>query len=412
VEGNPTSEEIPKKDENPLSVDIERNTLDQFDMPTYHFRLYMMSDQAVRDRNFGPASREHRIVIAESGVTSTEIDDVEIRSVVGPSKGAGIGISTNFSFTLTQPFGATLLDELVNAAHTLGIKNFSKCPYFLELSFRTQGVFDEENTVADSEFRDLIWIWPLVFTKMGIDVNVGGSVYTLEAALYSDVAYTNHISDLSKAINIDAETVGEFFVKFAAELNSREEAKLKTSGYQLADTFSFKIDEQIINEKIVPDGKEERQNRAGSFERNEDGKMRISFQPPVSIDRVVQNILSLTKFFRTKSKGTDDPDALKKDNQGEEAIFQTLYRVVADSEMGPYDEARKDYQRNHKYLIIPYTTSTIQTQSNENASVTSPQRYAAIRRKGLITKVYDYIYTGLNDQVLDFDLVFNFNWNA
>ena len=31
------------------------------------------------------------------------------------SKGAGVGISTNFSFTLTQPFGATLLDELVNA---------------------------------------------------------------------------------------------------------------------------------------------------------------------------------------------------------------------------------------------------------------------------------------------------------
>ena len=412
MEGNPTSTSIPKKDDNPLSVDIERNTLDQFEMPTYHFRLYMMNDQAVRDRRFGPTSREHRIVIAESGVTSTEIDDVEIHSVIGMSKGAGVGTSTNFSFTLTQPFGATLLDELVNAADILGVENFSKCPYFLELSFRTQGIFDEDNTVSDSEFRDLIWVWPLVFTKMSIDVNVGGSVYAISAALYSDMAYTNHIADLSKAINIDAETVGEFFVKFAAELNLREEEKLITSGYQLADTFSFKIDEQIINERIVPDGKEERRNRAGTFEEGEDGKMRISFQPPVSIDRVVQNILSLTKFFQKKAKGTDEADALKKDNQGEDAIFQTLYRVIADSEMGPYDATRQDYQRNNRYLIIPYNMTTMQTQSNQNASVTHQQRYDAIRRKGLITKVYDYIYTGLNDQVLDFELVFNFNWYA
>lgn len=412
MEGNPTSSEIPKKDENPFSVDIERNTLDQFELPTYHFRLFMMNDEAVRKKQFGPTSREHRIVIAESGVTSTEIDNVEIHSVVGMSKGAGIGISTNFSFTLTQPFGATLLDEIVNAANILGIENFAKAPYFLELSFRSQGVFDENNTVADSDFRDLIWVWPLIFTKMGIDVNAGGSTYTLEAALYGDMAYTNHISDLSETVNIDAETVGEFFKKFAAILNSREESKRGTSGYVFPDTFSFKIDEQIINEKIVPDGKEERQNRAGTFEEGEDGKMRISFQAPVSIDRVIQNVLSLTKFFQKKAKGTDDPDALKKDNQGEEAIFQTLYRVVADSEMGKYDSTRQDYQRHNKYLIIPYNMTTIQTQSNQNAAVTNKQRYDAIRRKGLITKVYDYIYTGLNDQVLDFELVFNFNWYA
>lgn len=413
MEDQPVSSSIPENDEgNPLNVDIERNTLDQFEMPTYHFRLFMMNDEAVRKKNFGRASSEHRIVIAESGVTSTEIDNVEIHSIVGMSKSAGIGISTNFSFTLTQPFGATLLDELVNAANELGIENFSKCPYFLELSFRSQGVFDEENTVADSNFRDLVWVWPLIFTKMSIDVNVGGSIYTVEAALYGDMAYTNHIADLSKAINVDAETVGEFFEKFATQLNEREKSKIKTAGYQFADTFSFRIDERIINEKIVPDGKEERLNRAGTFEEGEDGKMRISFQPPVSIDHVIQNILSLTKFFQKKSKGTDDPDALKKSGGGEEAIFQTLYRVVADSTMGKYDSTRQDYQRHHRYMIIPYNMTTIQTQSNQESALNNQQRYDAIRRKGLITKVYDYIYTGLNDQVLDFDIVFNFNWYA
>ena len=83
MEGNPTASGIPENDESPLSVDIERNTLDQFELPTYHFRLFMMNDEAVRKKQFGPTSREHRIVIAESGVTSTEIDNVEIHSVIG-----------------------------------------------------------------------------------------------------------------------------------------------------------------------------------------------------------------------------------------------------------------------------------------------------------------------------------------
>ena len=112
-----------------LDLGIQPNQLDQFDQPTYHFRLYMMGDEASRTRRFGPSSRKERIVIAESGVTSTEIDNVEITTVAGLSKGQGVGISTNFSFTLTQPFGATLLDEIVHAANVLGIENYAKCPF-------------------------------------------------------------------------------------------------------------------------------------------------------------------------------------------------------------------------------------------------------------------------------------------
>ena len=52
-----TAEEIPHlEEERLLDLGIQPNQLDQFDQPTYHFRLYMMSDEASRTRRFGPSS--------------------------------------------------------------------------------------------------------------------------------------------------------------------------------------------------------------------------------------------------------------------------------------------------------------------------------------------------------------------
>lgn len=404
------AEKVPKKPEFSLSTDIEPNILDQFDSPTYHFRLYLQSPDSIRKQRFGREANGERVVIAESGVGPIEIDEVEIYSVAGLSKEAGIGQATRFSFTLREPHGAILLDRIGAAARALGIENFSKIPFFLELSFKAQkaeGTTEE----AQGDLRELVWTWPLIMTKMAMNVNTGGSTYALQAAIYGDLAYTNQSSDIEQSVNIEAATVGEFFTQLQEQLNAREEQKDATSNYKFADTYEFYVDEQIFNEKIVPGTVEERLNRSASYN-SDNGKMNFSFQPPISIDRIVENVLSLTSFFQKKIKATEDPDAAGDDLKGEEAIFQTLYRLVADSALGEYDTTRQDYQKNFRYLIIPYEMTTVQTPSNIASAQTDQQRYNAAKRRGRIKKLYNYIYTGLNDQVLDFELNFNFNWYA
>jgi len=396
-----------------IKASIEDNILDQYDIPTYHFRLFMMSDDAVRNNIFGPVSRQQRIVIAESGVTTVGIDEVEIHSVSGISREAGIGTATNFSLSLREPFGATLLDQISNAAKYLDIQNFAKIPFFLELSFRGRDSRDgsDQSAGADSELRDLVWTWPLIFTKMAMNVDTGGTAYTIEAAIYGDLAYSNQAADLEKAITVDATTVGEFFTEFQAQMNIREEEKTKSAKYQQADLYEFFVDEALFDEKIVPDSSSDRQNRAETYDKST-GKMSFSFMPPISIDRVVENVLSLTSFFQKGIKATESTDDAGDDKKGEDATIQTLYRLIADSTMGAYDTVRADYQRKFRYLVIPYEMSTLTTPSNSASTQTSDQRFQTLARKGRIKKLYNYIYTGLNDQVLDFDLTFNFNWYA
>jgi len=394
-----------------LNPDIEENILDSYDLPTYHFRLYMMSDDAVRQKTFGPASREQRIVIAESGVTAMSIEDVTIESISSISRKAGIGTATEFRFMIQEPFGATLIDQISNASKILGVGNFARIPFFLELSFRGRVNEGRDQLGVENELRDLVWTWPILLTQMAIDVGSGGSTYTLQATVYADSAQTNQASDTQQPVSIEAKTVGEFFVAFQKQMSERAASKIETSNYLYADTYNFFIDQEIYDASIVPDNLADRQNRAEGFNEST-GKMVFSFIPPISIDRIVENVLSLTTLFQKQIKSTEDPDAIGDDKKGEDATTQLLYRMITDTTLGYYDENRSDYQHNYRYLISPYEMTTVTTVSNNNSTQSSQQRIDTLRRKGRIKKLYNYIYTGLNDQVLDFDLTFNFNWYA
>ncbi len=407
-----TVQPVPPKKPNsvqPQGVDILSNVLDSYENPTYHFRLYMKAPGA----KFNDVRQ--RVVIAESGVSPIDIDDIEIRSTGGITKEAGTGLSTNFNFILREPFGVTLLDQIQRAGLFLGVKNFQKYPMYLELSFkgRRSSQLDaaDPSNPADSPLNGLVWTWPIKITDVAMNVTSGGSSYAIMAVAYSEMAYTNQASDVEEPIVINTDTVGDFFTQLQQQLSAREESKKGTSAYEFPDTYQFYIDQEILDAKIVPDNLEERQNRMASYEAAETGKMQFTFQPGISIDKIIQNVLSLTKFFQTKALGVTDPDVAGQDNKSTEALYQTLWRVVADTEIGEYDNGRNDYQKKFKYVIIPYDMSTLQTPSKINNSQSDQSMVDSHRKRGILRKVYNYIYTGQNDQVFDFDLSFNFNWH-
>ena len=398
---------VPEVQKVDITTDIEDNILDKFDLPTYHLKFYMMGDNAIRNGIFGPKAKDQRVIIAESGVTIIDIDELEIKTVPGISKAAGIGTSTEFSFTLREPFGATLLDQISDAAKFLEVKNFAKIPFYLEISFRARKAGDDSAQLpgALGELEDLVWTYPMMLTQMALDVSTGGSVYAMKAAFYGDIAYTNQVFDAEKTITVDALTVGDWVTGLQKSMNLRGEEKKETANYKAVDTYEFFVDEKIAKALIVPDLIEERKDRAGTYLK-EDGKMTFTFHPGISVDRMVENILSLTTLFQKIV-----PE-LNADGTVDEPTFKKLYRVIADTTMGEYDETRSDYARHFRYLIIPYEMSTITTPDSEGSTQGDEELYQAKVEKGLIKKIYNYIYTGLNDQVLDFELVFNFNWYA
>lgn len=404
------SQSIPKKKPVQLeNVNVLPNIMDSYENPTYHFRLYMNAPGAPFN------NVKQRVVIAESGVSPIDIDEVEIISTGGMTKRAGTGMATNFSFVLREPFGVSLLDQIQRAALFLGIKNFQKFPMYLELSFKGRRSVDiaggNSTSPADDPLKGLVWTWPIKLTDMAMNVNSGGSTYAIQANNWSEGAHTNQAADMESPIKITTDKVGDFFTQLQQQLDMREAEKKETSGYLFPDTYKFFIDEEIINEGCVPENLEERQNRAGNYSEESNGKMEFTFTPGISIDKIIQNVLSLTKYFQKKALGTTDPDKPGEDRKAEEALYSTLWRVITDVEVGSYDAGRNDYQKHYKYLIIPYDIATIQTKSKIDSTQSDQEIVDTHRKRGILRKVYNYLYTGQNDQVFDFDLSFNFNWH-
>lgn len=409
-----------------VETDYQANILDDYDSYTYHFRLFLLSPDAIRKGLFGPDARRNRIVIAESGVTTgIGIDDVSITSFPAPSTKYGFGTSTIFRFTLTETLGATMLDKMFAAAKSLGIENIAKTPVFLELSFRGQnpdrtlggtifpGAFQEALLGGDDELGNVTWVWPIIMNDMTMNVDSGGSMYVVDAKYFGDMALNNQAADLEKKAVIPASTVKEFFVGLEKDLDRKEEDKVKVGKSQAEkDTYQFVIWDKYAQSKIISDDAEDVANKSAEFDKEVAEKNEHVYEPGTSIDKIIQDILSRTEHVQKAARGASKKDEKDEEGRKEKGTIQEIFRVYTDTKLGKFDKIRNDYARHYRYLIIPYEMRTLQNQNNRNANVSSQQRYDNIRKTGRLRKAYNYIYTGLNDQVFDFDLTFNFNWYA
>lgn len=387
---------------------IEDNILDHYDAVTYHFRLFLMGENSNRTGGNIPYEDLDQVTLAESGASTVGIDNVQIKTYGGMTKEAGSGVATTVTFELKQPFGVTFLDMILAAAKKLGIKDYTKAPYYLELTFRARDP-ETQQIIRGGPLEKLRWVWPLVITKTNIKVGIGGSEYVIEAVNMGDIGYSHQVADLKQVEAIPATTVGEFF----EELKNRLEKQQQDFSVQSKkDEYYFYIDEDIAKERIIIDNQEVASQRTGPFELSEDRKT-ITFNQNTSIDRIVDSILSMTKYFQKYGTGLKDPDSSNEPLEDrEKLIAPELWKVISDVELLDYNVERGDYNRRYKYLIISYPNPALKTATKIAENISSEEVVDVIRRRGVLKKLYNYVYTGQNDQVLDFDVNFNFNWYA
>jgi hypothetical protein len=377
------------------------NSLDAFDNSTYNFTLYMISPEDMTGRNYGTSRRK---IIAQSGVTQDfGIDDVEIDSYPSIVKSNGSGTSTNIDFTVTEPLGASLFDKLFAFAGELELENYRKAMYFLELKFRGHNY----DGGYGGELEANTWIWPLVILSINTTVNGSGSTYEFKAAVSGDTAYSDTFGTIKEAISVQASTVGETLDLISKQLSKRQEAA-KDNYVGVADEWIFEFDGNISEYPIVPTTKNTSSSKMGSYSaKDPKGKTNVQFGVGTSITRMIESIIVNTEEFQKKAKASGKADGRDKNKEKNPAEFSTLFRVYADVELGKYDTTRGDYSKKIRYYIKEYEMISL-PQEQEEISKISENNVKKITDSERIRKRYDYIFTGLNDQVIDIDLDFNF----
>lgn len=376
------------------------NELDSYDNATYNLRLYMIPEADIISQNY---DSDNKVVIAETGVTTQVlIDDLEIESYIAPSRRVRNQESVKFTFSLREYYGAGLLDKIFLASLDLGIKNYYKAPYFLELTFAGR---EANSSSPDIKAETLRWLWPITIRTIETEVDASGSLYEVEAYAYGNLAQTDDNGAIPKEINVTGKTVGEAVADLEEQMNNMASQEAVTN-VTIPDSYAIEVDPEFAEMNLVDDNVTEAAGRNTPADTDDRETKDIPLDKNMNIGEAINRILSAAPEYQKVSKNTDTPSEQEVTDAEK---TKKIHRIFSNAQIEAFDIGRGDYAKNFSFRVLPYETSTLQVSASE-ANADGRVVYNNLKGKSLIRKRYNYLYTGVNDQVLNFDLKFNLGW--
>ena len=393
-----------------------------------------------------PVAPGDSIVIAQTSVTGILIDNLVITS------GADDALNywpMRLEFDLIQPGAANLIDQLQVARKWLKVE--SNNPQFLmslEVSFmgRTADP-DVEDRGGNPVLVDGPYGWIININTIEINVDQTGSKYHFVATPVKNIMYNDRDFRTPVEITCTGRTVKESVDNFQKTLND-DLKKNMPDGYTGPDEYVFDTSRLLGTGKpLLPPNAALRspgdpdtnptsavshgQPRAGTeaadtaadgtlvnIGRSEITYSENSWTVPAKTDfyNFFVKLLSVCDDFVNGATNLENPnDPASKPSK---RIAVNWVSVEMDVEYIKFDKKRNDYQKKIIVRPVIYETarpdlqlklleadSTNQASRNEENAATF--KLQTLRKEGRLLKSYKYLFTGLNDQILNLEMKFD-----
>ncbi len=362
------------------------NYLDFYDNPTYNFKLSMES----------PTSKKRGVIAETASIAYRNITNVTIDTVVGISKKFSTGTATEFKISIEEPYGATLLDDMLSFAETHKIRNALSIRYVLELHF--SGQYD--GGYSPPSYEGIKWEWPLCITEVKTGINSSGAKYDITAVIFSDIGYEDKYGILQRDYVIVGSTLKTLLstLQTCIQSDANENA---TEPNQKPDIISFNVvDTKMQNYSMVVD------NATIKSSFIMPSSVEVTLSKGTSILKVLESLLCSTKEVQEKFINSSTTQNTTNENNKNASLseFFRIYSEVVNTDV--YDPTRNAYVKKITYNIMPYQVSDVNQGAYDLGK--SEGRLKNILDNKFLMKQYDYIFTGKNTQVLDFDMRFDF----
>jgi len=392
-----------------LNLNFQPNLLDNYDVVTYHLKLFIVSLDDLTTGKIADVSKQ--TIIAESGVSDLTIDKLEVASIPTPSVESGAGVSTNFKFEVVEPSGAGLLDKIYYESFALGIYNWHTMPYFLQLEFRgrTSDTSEVDNG-SPGAISNLKWIWTLKITDIKAKVSEVGTRYEFTAVSYNDMPQANINSSLQQVIVLENLTDFGSAMNQLADIMNFDQLNKLIATYSIPDNYVFTVDPEIAGYKITPPNSNTNSSRWADYVTF--GNKSATFNVGTSIDKIIDALLSNTSEYQMSLNNTTTPGGATNSADFKTSNMKKFWRIATESRPIDFDIRRTDFVKEFTYFIYKYDLGVLgadpaQQASQKSEKISSKERIANYLSRSILRKKYNYIFTGLNDQVYEFDLTLN-----
>ena len=385
------------------------NILSSWYQPTYFFSFYLDNDLTAKQ------GQGNEFVIAETGLTGMNIQEVNIDTFVGPNLRTKNATATSIEIKIYEPYGSQLPDLLYQAAVTQGVCNYLKAPWFLKLRFK--GYDDNGNPVDTGP-----WIWQLTLLNIQSHISEAGSMHTITALPIAEQALSNQYCMISNNMNVSGTTVGTALQTLIKQMNDAVNGVYgKTNPpfieYVIKDEpypYDMKVGVKNPFDHSLVSTVQTVQN----LRSNDDyGQFNSQFSSGTDIPSIVDILMSKTDTAVQIARVSRElpPDSGIDDEPTVRDVASFSHRVETTVEYMAYNYVLGDYCRRITYVVKPYSSLRVLTSSgkamnfDKEKSLTKKRAAHAIDRF-FMKKIYNYIFTGLNTEVERYDIQVNFNW--
>lgn len=349
------------------------------------------------------------------------IDNVEITTIMAPSKAGGLTLPTNISFDVFEPYSINgFIEALQVSAQAAGYDVYSNASFLLKVDFI--GYNDKEDLPKPESVPNTSRYFLIRFTGMSIEVTEKGTKYACTAVPFADKGFGEE-GKLQVSTSMSGSTVGETLNSFMTDLNK----KIKNSNYATnsddteSDTYEIKFPKWTARTGWDLKDKTENEIAAAKISYNKTGG---------DLVRLVRHDAVSTTTSIAESLGTSAAQPTIQFKEGDN-IHDIITATIRDSAY-VREKLEKidvdDYGRINYFLIRlhvenkdkinspkgrPYQKFTYIV-TEHKVHYTFIPTYAtsqAIDKNKLKTQVlrdYNYLYTGKNVDITAFKLDYNY----
>ena len=447
------------------------NILDEYASSTYNAKLYIIngrnqageaaqSSESARQNVGAPgnsnsaltADPSETVILAQTGVTAgNTIESITIPTIAGQAAGF-------FEVVIRQANRADFLDQIILARSFLNVEGTENPLLYLEISFLGYEVEEDiftslgGGTDTGGEIADIIgpYRWKLSLAELDATMDSAGAIYTLKMNPEEKEAFTNRRFRLNQNITAKGKTITEMVKSVQDGLNKflqsnndkqvKDEIEFDLSGLIKADANTSDPNKVLIEDEnlILPDVNtgdvakaplnkadagadttaekriDDSQQTTGDNDElaDEDITNIINFQPGESIEDIMHKVLAMCPEARSRYSRKEDPDDIDDQACRKDQAFVQRLKINAGVENLGFDKRTNMAAYKIIYRPVLYrTASSAQfVVPEENEDLEPPEVQSRLQQlvgSGNIRKGYRYLFTGMNDQIIDLDITYN-----
>ena len=232
---------------------------------------------------------------------------------------------------------------------------------------------------------------------------------------------------MTDGLTVSGKTVGEMYTDFTTQLNAKWKERFKDQTGKALQQFD------IVTHTIPWAGNQDPKNFSMLNSKPHDSSVRslamgtssngiptAHIPPGMTINQFILGALKASE--QGQKLIVDDPNPANPDinaSQSTSTGFRqsTLFAVEPIVDLVSKDPVSGNYGQHVTLHVTPAVSLTPiidpkQVANAMNDPAVQRQMIGVLTQNGMLSKEYDYIFTGLNTEVLDFNLDFNFAWSA